>query len=446
MRKDDIERNAQTLSFKNPKLERLFRVRNIRKALDQTRFGYILGLILFSGFAFLDLVIAPHSFFLSAIVRLVFAPILIGVSLYLSYANKSRLEFWSVMVLVFTQVSHIALVTFGSYPPLYFSVVTSIVIIFSLIFSTLRFRDAIIFLLANLPVSIAVCVFALRLSPGDLLFSLYILVSFSTLGVLASYSREYYVRADFLQSDELGKEKKKSDELLLNILPQRIARELKATGTTRPVSYDGVTVLFADFVGFTRQTAGIGAEPIISTLDRYFSYFDYITKKYKLEKIKTIGDAYMLAGGLDSDIPTHAVDCVLAAFDFLDYVQRDEAESGESLKFDLRVGVHTGPVIAGVLGSLKFSYDIFGSTVNMASRMEKYSEPNRINASRNTFELVKEFFDCESRGIVEVKNGEQYEMFFIRGIKPELCLDPDLNIPNGEFVKLYNKLSEGTSS
>jgi adenylate cyclase len=439
-------RDAHALTFANPKMEKLFRVRNVKKALDQSRFAFVLGLALYCGFAFLDWIVAPDSFLLSAAVRLCVAPVCIAILLWLSMKSRRRIALWSAIVVVGTQLGHVALVTFGNYPPLYYAVVTSIVIVFTLTFSTFRFIHALLFLAGSLILSALVYAFVLRLSGPDLLFSAYVIGSFTLLSVLAGYSREYYIRQDFLQSDELSGEKRKSEELLLNILPRAVAKELKASGTTKPVSYDGVTVLFADFVGFNQRTTGVGAEPIISALDRYFSYFDFITKKYRLEKIKTIGDAYMLAGGLDSSIPTHAVDCVLAAFDFLDYVRRDGAESDGKLSFELRVGIHTGPVIAGVLGSLKFSYDIFGSTVNVASRMEKYSAANRINVSRNTYELVKDFFECESRGIVAVKNEEKYEMFFVNGIKGELCLDRENNIPNAEFVRLYDELERKGST
>ncbi len=434
--------DPHALSFNDPRLEKLFRIRNIKKTLDQSRFGFILGLGLYAGFAFLDYVVAPESFLLSAVIRLIVAPIFIMACLWLSKRSKRRIELWSVFILIGTQIGHIILVSFGNFPPLYYAVITAIVIVFPLTFSTLRFTQALIFLAIDLLVSTAICVFVLKLGREDLVFSFYIIGAFSTLGVLAGYSREYYIRQDFLQSDELSGEKKKSEELLLNILPRAVAQELKNSGSTKPVSYEGVSVLFADFVSFNQRTTGIGAEPIISTLDRYFSYFDFITKKYRLEKIKTIGDAYMLAGGLDATIPTHAVDCVLAAFDFLDFVRRDSGEGKSTLSFELRVGIHTGPVIAGVLGSLKFSYDIFGSTVNTASRMEKYSAANRINVSRNTYELIKDFFACESRGIVAVKNDEKYEMFFVNGIREELCLDSEGNIPNAEFVRLYNELAE----
>jgi class 3 adenylate cyclase len=438
----DSSGKVRVLSFDSPRQEKLFRLRNIRKTLVQSRFAYLLGLFLYCTFAILDLRIAPESFAISAIIRLVMAPIFVSIAMILTFRFKKHLEFWSVGVLLFTQIGHIALVSFGNFPPLYLPFVTSIVIIFSLTFSTLRLTHTLVFIAGTAATCLAVFVFVLGQSPNDLLFSCFILFSFTTIGILAGYSREYYIRQDFLQSDALKNEQKKTDELLLNILPRTVARELKISGTTLPVSYEGVTVLFADFVEFSKLTTGIDAVPVISTLDKYFSYFDFITRKYKLEKIKTIGDAYMLAGGLDSRIPTHAVDCILASFDFIDFIVRDAAEAGEHLSFDMRVGIHTGPVIAGVLGSLKFSYDIFGSTVNTASRMEKYSQRNRINISRNTYELVKDFFECENRGIVEVKNGEKYEMFFVTGLKKELCLDEEGNIPNAEFVRLYNALSE----
>lgn len=432
---------AGILTFENPKRERLFLVRNIRKSLRQAQIAILVGLAMYSSFAFLDLNLDPKSFVYSASLRLVFAPLCIALCLYLTQRIKSKLELWSMLVLILTQVGHLFLIVVGNFPQFYLPIITSIVFVFALTFSNIRLRFSLIYLFSSFVITLLFYIFVVKPDSKHFIFGLFIMVSFGVISVLAGYSREYYVRKDFLQSDALAREKIKSDSLLLNILPQQIAQELKTQGTTKPVSYEGVSVLFADFVGFTKQTTGVGAEPIITTLDRYFSYFDYITKKYKLEKIKTIGDAYMLAGGLDSSIKTHAVDCILASFDFLDFVIRDAKDNNNSLAFDLRIGIHTGPVVAGVIGSLKFAYDIFGSTVNVASRMEKYSIGNKINISRNTYELVKDFFDCESRGVVEVKNGEKYEMFFVRSLKPELCLDIEGNIPNTDFVKLYNKLA-----
>lgn len=426
--------------FADRRLERLFWIRNVKHSLIQSRFALILGLILFMSFSALDHLIVPESLFISLLVRLGVAPVVFSFCLFMTWKHKGKIEVWSFIILVGTQLGHIFLALVCNFPSEYFAFISSIVIVFPLTFATIRYIHAVIYLVFDLILLFIVLIFGLRADPVSIVYVSFIVGAFSLIGLIGGYSREWYVRMNFLQANELDAEKKKSEALLLNILPAQVARELKTRGKALPVNYEGVTVLFADFVGFTQITEGIAAEPVISTLDKYFSYFDYITKKYDLEKIKTIGDAYMLAGGLDTSIPTHAIDCILAAFDFMDFVKRDAEECESPLCFDMRIGVHTGPVIAGVLGSLKFSYDIFGSTVNMASRMEKYSAPNKVNISRSTYEQVKDFFECENRGIVEAKNGETYEMFYVHGIKKDLCLDFDNNFPNAAFVAMYNEV------
>ncbi len=214
---------------------------------------------------------------------------------------------------------------------------------------------------------------------------------------------------------DLEAEKHKSDALLQNILPVEVAEELKRTGQVKPVHYDSVTVLFTDFKGFTRTASRLPPERLLRELDFYFSEFDRITERHGLEKLKTIGDAYMCAGGIPQVNTTHALDAVGAAWDIVRFMEevRADKEAGGEQPWELRVGVHTGPLMAGVIGHKKFAYDIWGDTVNIASRLESTGEAGRINLSRATWEAVHDRYECEYRGKLAAKNRGEVEMYFV---------------------------------
>jgi len=214
----------------------------------------------------------------------------------------------------------------------------------------------------------------------------------------------------------IAAEKDRSDSLLLNILPEKTAEELKKHGKVKADRYDSVSVLFTDFKGFTSFSENLSPEVLVQNVDYYFSKFDEIMEKYGLEKIKTIGDAYMCAGGLPFPSDDHAEKMILAAQDIIDFVKASrEMDTNIAMPLDIRIGINTGPVVAGVVGTKKFSYDIWGDTVNVASRMESNSEPGRINISENTYELIKDKFQCTYRGELEVKNRGSLKMYFVNG-------------------------------
>lgn len=218
--------------------------------------------------------------------------------------------------------------------------------------------------------------------------------------------------------EEVKRQQDLAESLLLNILPIEVARELKQKGAVDPRYHDNVTIVFTDFQGFTRSSESLAAGDLVAALHDYFTAFDRITEQYGLEKLKTIGDSYMCVAGLTEQRASHAVDALLAAFEMLDEVIR--RQQGPSPSWSIRIGVHTGPVISGVVGIRKFAYDIWGESVNYASRMESSGYPNRINLSSSTYMKVKDFFACESRGKVPTKEGRDYEMYFATGILPSL--------------------------
>src|SRR6185312_3494118 len=200
-----------------------------------------------------------------------------------------------------------------------------------------------------------------------------------------------------VSNQRLEEERLRAEGLLLNILPGEVARELGVRGLVSPKYFEDVSVMFTDFVGFTTSAEKLAAEDLVTLLNEYFTAFDEITRRHGLEKMKTVGDSYMCIGGLPTRNPSHAVDTILAALEMVRFVE--ERPRGDlPVDWSMRVGIHTGPVVAGVVGTLKFAFDIWGDTVNFSSRMESSGVPNRVNISDRTWSRVKDFFECEHRG------------------------------------------------
>lgn len=243
------------------------------------------------------------------------------------------------------------------------------------------------------------------------------------------------------QKRQLETSYQESERLLLNILPKKVAKELKDRGAVEPVSFSSVTVVFTDFKGFTMIAETMTPKELVTQLDICFSHFDSVTEHFGLEKLKTIGDAYMCAGGIPDAGNTHPIDCVRAALEIQNFMNtmKEIKQRSNTPFWELRLGMHTGPLVAGVIGTKKFAYDVWGDTVNTASRMESSGAPGKINISNTTYELVKDFFDCEFRGKISAKNKGEIEMYFVNGIKPELSMDGDGVHPNEKYQELYEQ-------
>ncbi len=226
--------------------------------------------------------------------------------------------------------------------------------------------------------------------------------------------------------------------LLLNILPAAVVAELQREGQAAPTAIEAATVLFADLVGFTGLAERMSATALVRTLDDLFSRFDAIADEHGLEKIKTIGDAYMCAGGLPTPTHTHAVDVALAALK----MRACMAECSDS-RLQVRIGLHSGPLVAGVIGRKKFSYDIWGDTVNTASRLESSSAAGQINTSEASYRLLAPFFTFTPRGEIEAKSKGRLPMYFLGGIRPELADPGDPTAPGDAFRAAYAALRRG---
>jgi class 3 adenylate cyclase/tetratricopeptide (TPR) repeat protein len=240
---------------------------------------------------------------------------------------------------------------------------------------------------------------------------LYLIIMGLFLAIIAGFVFQYfYIRRT---NRRLAFERNRSEQILLNILPKETADELKVNGFVKTRELDQVTVLFTDFKAFSTIAERISAEELIRSVDFYFKAFDEITERNNVEKIKTIGDAYMCAAGLPHPTKTHAHDAFRAAREILQFVKDTELSPPKGIyPFRIRIGLNTGPVVSGVVGTRKFAYDIWGNTVNIAARMESGSIAGKINVSENTYQLLKDDYEFTYRGEVEVKNGLILKMYF----------------------------------
>ncbi|HAP70448.1 MAG TPA: hypothetical protein DCR04_12125, partial [Flavobacteriales bacterium] len=239
------------------------------------------------------------------------------------------------------------------------------------------------------------------------------------------------------RTKELRHEKERSDDLLLNILPHETAEELKKNGYASVQQYDMVSVLFTDFVGFTTITEGISHQELVRSLDEHFRLFDGVMDKYRIEKIKTIGDAYMAAGGIPTRTITNPMAVVAAGLEMIHLLlelNRKKELKGEKA-WKLRLGIHTGSVISGVVGKNKFAFDIWGDAVNTAARMESSGDVMKVNISGSTYSLVKDYFECTPRGKIKAKNKGEIEMYFVDRLKPEYSDGDDGFMANSTFME-----------
>lgn len=237
-------------------------------------------------------------------------------------------------------------------------------------------------------------------------------VSFAVLSIVYFLLESFVKKLDKAR-EQLRNEKTKSESLLLNILPLSVANELKESGLSKAKGFSSATVVFTDFVEFSKSAQSLTPRNLVKQLDVYFRAFDSIMEKYNLEKIKTIGDAYLYAGGVPIEISSHAEDAISAALEIQEEVAKIEASGVVSMPYKLRIGIHTGPLVAGVVGKKKFAYDIWGDTVNIAARIEQNGISGKVLISAQTHRLAKGLFNCVSHGELEIKNMGKIEVFSV---------------------------------
>jgi guanylate cyclase len=256
--------------------------------------------------------------------------------------------------------------------------------------------------------------------PGETTFSdgmitFFYVVNIGTVTTAVYVLLFFFIRQGWQSYQLLHEEREKSEELLLNVLPKEVATQLKNEPRTLAEYYESTSVLFTDAVGFTPLSAESTPQQMLELLNEIFTYFDNLTSQHGLEKISTVGDSYLVAGGVPTPRADHAQAIAAMALDMNEYVRKLAQQNGHIVSF--RTGINSGPLVAGVIGCTKFHYDIWGDTVNTASRMESQGMPGKIQISQATYELIKDQYDCTYRGVVQVKGKGPMETWFLEGRK-----------------------------
>ncbi len=406
-----------TLVFRDKTLEARFRETMKERSLAVLRFATLMAIATWVTFWITDWLYAPEKAWISAGWRFgVFIPLYIIERLctfhpklkqYPNAISIGGLLHGLIGVFVVSHAMESSAVVVGAY--------ILLLLFFLFVFSGLLFVQVVWVSLIVLAASVWYFHFLMKISNNEIFFLVSILGCTEVVGALALYMIENYQRLHFINEIQISEEKALSEALLLNALPQTIVDELKENGEVKP-KYHGVSsVLFADFEGFTRVAERLSPRELVDDLNDYFSEFDLITSRYRLEKLKTIGDCYMCAGGVPVEHPEHAANIVSAGLEMLDYVKQKNKERSALNKpvWDIRVGIHAGPLVAGVIGKKKFAYDIWGDTVNVASRAESNGVPGRICVTGDMYQLIRDRFRCTYRGKVAMKNHGDMDMYLV---------------------------------
>jgi adenylate cyclase len=424
---DSLYPQADNLRFPS-EVEAQFREDYHANTVSTTRLALVLGLILYSLFGILDVYAIPISKDIVWIIRYgIVAPVIL-FALVASYSAISQ-KYMQVLMSLAVAVSGLGIVAmisitreaeFGN--RFYF---TGLILIsmwgYSL--SRLRFWYAV---LANLVIMIGYefgsIVFKqlLESETGIVIFTMhnFFFLGANVIGMFGSYFLERYTRRDFLQKYTIQAQRDQADELLYNVLPERIAERLKQSSETIAEEFNSVSVLFADIVNFTPISARFGPREVVDMLNEVFSHFDGLVDKYGVEKIQVAGDAYMAAAGVPTFRPDHATVLAQLALDMLDYVKQEEFLGGKH-PIEIRIGLNSGSLIGGVIGRKKYFYALWGDMVNIASRMQSHGEVGKIQITRDTYELVKDDFECEYIGKIDIKGKGKMEAWHLLARKEE---------------------------
>jgi class 3 adenylate cyclase len=414
------QRNFVSLTFLDSELEKVYLESYFHKILPQVKVALLLAIALYSLFAFLDVWIVPESKNQITFIRFAIvipSLLLVFILTYLSHFSKYWPWLMSLVGLEMGVGITAMVVDSQELGSTLYPTGILLVVMWVYVFSGLRFIQATITcLLIMLSYSTVALTINVIPFPVYLNHSFFLMASI-VIGAFAGYSLENYSRSDFINNRLIQSERLKSEKLLLNVLPESIADELKRSTDTIAESFESITILFADIVGFTKFSSSTSPKELVDLLNQIFSMFDEIVDRYGAEKIKTIGDAYMVAGGLPQRSDNHAEAIACLALDMRETL--DQFNINAKQDFNIRIGIHTGPVVAGVIGIRKFSYDIWGDSVNTASRMESHGISGQIQVTNATYAILKDTFIFEKRGEIEVKGKGKMKTYFLQGRKPD---------------------------
>jgi class 3 adenylate cyclase len=412
-----VDMGRLTLQFSDPEVEAAFRDADNRAAVGRARFMTMLAFVLSLPFAWLDLVLSPHYLGVLLTLRTIGSvALLVIAALTVWWTSVHRhIQFVACGALALYSWCTVAAVMATDTPRTYASVGTVLLMLGLVGVIRVRFRSALMTAVATFP-AVGVALVVERTSWQLVAFDVLSLVTYAVLILTVAFVLERSKRTEFLANRELGEERQLSDDLLHNILPEPIAQRLRENPTAIAESVDNATVLFADIVGFTPFSSELPPSEVVELLDLLFGKFDDLCEDRGIEKVKTIGDAYMAVAGIPRPDPDHAASMVELAFD----MQRAATAIAPLWPTDLklRIGISSGPVVAGVIGRRRFAYDLWGDTVNTASRMESSGQPNRIHVSESTYELLNDRYAFGDPQTMDIKGKGSMQTYFLLGPEP----------------------------
>ena len=419
-----------TLAFASRAMEQEYSLDTAHKRVYLNRIALILAVVMYASFFIVDLLLKVPHLEAQAWIRLVIVPLSLLVVLAATW-NLNYPKFGERLIgipLMFGTFGHIPMAYLNGtyYGPGFFSFAMGLMLLYNFLLSGIRFRFSLITGLIVSGSYQSIEFAFLNNSVEETITNQFFMSSVYILGAISNYIIERFSRKEFLYRleresfiEQIREEKLKSERLLENILPKKIASELRDTGRVQAQRFDNVTIMFVDIVGFTRLTSNVPADVLVGSLHEYFSAIDHIIRKYNLEKLKTVGDGYLCAGGLPRESETHALDCCMAAQEIVDYVC---SRHSDEFPIKVRIGINTGMVMAGIVGLDKFAYDIWGDAVNVACRLEQVCEPNRINISESTKSLVEGKFETNSRGTMDLKGKGYFQIYYLGPTKSKQVL------------------------
>jgi adenylate cyclase len=416
---------ADKLRFPD-EVEEQFREDYHANTVSTTRLALVLGLVLFSLFGILDIYAVPISKNIVWFIRYVIVAPIIIVGLVATYADFFQKHVQMLMVIV-VAVAGLGIVTmisitreaeFGN--RFYF---TGLILVSMWAYGLMRLRFwyaiiANVAIMAGYEFASIVIKQLLASETGIVIFTMhnFFFLGANVIGMFASYALERYTRRDFLQKYTIQAQRDQSDKLLYNVLPARIAEKLKQSNETIAEEFSSATVLFADIVNFTQISARFAPHEVVDMLDELFSRFDELVDEYGVEKIQVAGDGYMVAAGVPTPRPDHAIVLAQLALDMLECVRNGEFLSGKH-PIEIRIGLNSGSLLGGVIGRKKYFYALWGDTVNTASRMGSHGSSGKVQITQATHELVKDDFECQYMGTIPIKGKGKMDVWHLMAKK-----------------------------